>query len=128
MQAAPFTWQGSEPTRPSSTGDILFLASFPFLVGVQKSVQLFNPFAKGNSMRGIAAFFVGVVLVLLKWGLVGMLLQAAGLVDMFGTFFWRIVDFLRGMPYVSTVLNFPGIKQVVDLLANASAKPLESKV
>ena len=65
-------------------GDILFLASFPFLVGVQSTINLFNPLKTGNNWRGIAAFALGVVLVLFKWAVLGMLLQVFGMVEMFG--------------------------------------------
>ena len=65
-------------------GDVLFLASFPFLVGVQSTANLFNPFKAGNNWRGIVAFVIGVLLVLFKWAVVGMLLQVFGMVEMFG--------------------------------------------
>jgi hypothetical protein len=143
-------------------GDILFLASFPFLVGVQSSLNLFNPFKVGNSWRGIAAFALGIVLVLCRWATVGMILQAFGLIEMFGryvltpnnsiffvelraevlcswlarkrhsrnhvySFFWRIIEFLRSMPYIGPMLNAPGVRQIVDFLSGLSSRERRSK-
>lgn len=65
-------------------GDVLFLASFPFLLGLHATADFFNPFKPGANWRGIVAFALGIILVLCSWAMVGMLLQVAGMVEMFG--------------------------------------------
>lgn len=50
-----------------SIGNILFLASFPLLVGMSQAIYLFNPMARPERWRGIVAFWLGVILVRARW-------------------------------------------------------------
>lgn len=50
-----------------SIGNILFLASFPLLVGMSQAIYLFNPLARPERWRGIVAFWLGVILVRAAW-------------------------------------------------------------
>lgn len=44
------------------------------------------------------------------------------------SFFWRIVEFLRAMPYIGPVLNLPGVRHVLDFLSGMSAQAKATKV
>jgi len=57
-------------------GNVAFLASFPFLIGVQKSLNLFNPMARGAKWKGIVAFVGGIFLVLVGWPFTGICVEA----------------------------------------------------
>lgn len=103
-------------------GNILFLAGFPFMVGFARAMQFFNPLRPKARVRGIACFFVGVSLVLCRWGLLGMLVELAGMVEMFGTFLPMVVTFLRGVPYLGNVLSLPIVDTVVDKLSGAQRR------
>lgn len=98
-------------------GNILFLASFPFLIGLKPTLSFFNPLQRRQKLRGILLFFSGIVLVLTGWAKIGILLEVVGMVEMFGTFVPHVVTFLRQFPYVGHVLNLPIVATVIDRLS-----------
>ncbi|CAM9801366.1 unnamed protein product [Chrysoparadoxa australica] len=53
-------------------GDLLFLAGITMTIGVRRAVVFFF---KRKQLRGNIFFFGGIVLVLMKWAVVGMVLQ-----------------------------------------------------
>lgn len=56
-------------------GNLMFLGSFPLLIGVKKTLNLFNPFVNGSKWRGIAAFLGGVFLVIIGWPFFGIIVE-----------------------------------------------------
>ncbi|KAJ2365269.1 Golgi Transport [Coemansia sp. RSA 2611] len=92
-------------------GDILFLAGMSMIIGVQKTVFFFT---RRDKLRGSVAFFAGFVLVLIKWPIVGILVEAFGFLNLFGDFFPVAINFLRSLPLVGRLLSLPGIRQAVD--------------
>jgi hypothetical protein len=103
-------------------GNILFLAGFPFIIGFSRSLQFFNPMRPRARVRGIVCFFLGVSLVLLRWGLIGMLVELVGMVEMFGTFLPMVIATLRSVPYLGTVLSLPIVDSVVDRISGAQSR------
>lgn len=97
-------------------GNILFLGGLTLIIGVQKTIQFF---ARKQKLRGTVCFFFGVLLVLLKWAVIGMLVEGFGFVNLFGDFFPVIVSTLRRLPVVGTLLNLPGISNAVDRLSGS---------
>ena len=66
-------------------GNVLFLVGLALLVGVAKFLEFFNPLRKKGKPRGVACFVLGVLLVLWRWPVVGMLLELFGLFEMFAS-------------------------------------------
>ncbi len=66
-------------------GNVLFLVGLALLVGVAKFLEFFNPMRKKGKPRGVACFVLGVLLVLWRWPVVGMLLEIFGLFEMFAS-------------------------------------------
>lgn len=97
-------------------GDVLFLGGFPFLIGVKRSLTLFNPFARRARWKGILAFFLGFFLVVTGWPVIGFGLQAFGVLNMFGGFLGTIVGQLRHMPVIGAVFNNAAVNGVVNKL------------
>ena len=62
------------------------------------------------SQIGIISFFGGVVLVMLRWGMIGMICQLYGLVYLFGQFFPIISQSLQGTPIIGDILKIPTIE------------------
>ncbi|XP_050500261.1 vesicle transport protein GOT1B [Diabrotica virgifera virgifera] len=92
-------------------GNILFISGLVAIIGRQRTFLFF--FQRHKAKRSIA-FFGGIILVLLKWPLVGMLLELYGFFLLFSDFFPIAINFLRRIPILGTVLNFPGISMLVD--------------
>ncbi|KAJ2587755.1 Golgi Transport [Coemansia sp. RSA 1797] len=92
-------------------GNILFLAGMSMIIGVQKTVYFFT---RRDKLRGSVAFFAGFVLVLVKWPIVGILVEAFGFLNLFGDFFPVAIDFLRNLPFIGRVFSLPGIRHIVD--------------
>ncbi|PIA17474.1 Got1-domain-containing protein [Coemansia reversa NRRL 1564] len=92
-------------------GNILFLAGMSMIIGVQKTVFFFT---RRDKLRGSIAFFAGFVLVLVKWPIVGILIEAFGFLNLFGDFFPVAINFLRSLPIIGRVFSLPGVRQLVD--------------
>ena len=98
-------------------GNILFLASFPFLIGLKLTLNFFNPVARRDKLRGILLFFSGIALVLFGWPKIGIVIEIVGMVEMFGTFVPHVVTFLRQFPYIGHFLSLPVVAAVIDRLS-----------
>ncbi|KAJ2845540.1 Golgi Transport [Coemansia erecta] len=92
-------------------GNILFLAGMSMIIGPQKT---FFFFTRRDKLRGSIAFFIGFLLVLVKWSILGIIVEAFGFLNLFGDFFPVAINFLRSLPIVGRFLNLPVIRQVVD--------------
>lgn len=68
-------------------------------------------------MRGTICLLLGVVLVLMRWGVVGIVLEGFGFLNLFGNFLPVALNILRQIPYVSAVLDLPGIAHAADFIA-----------
>jgi hypothetical protein len=62
-------------------------------------------------------FAIGVVLVVLRYGILGILLEGFGFLNLFGNFLPTIVTVARQIPYLQTFLDFPFVSPVVDFIA-----------
>lgn len=89
-------------------GNILFLIGLTIIIGPQKTLLFF---ARKQKAKGTGAFFLGLVLILMKWTFFGFLIEAYGIVVLFGDFLGTIAGFARGLPVVG-----PYIGIVVDRL------------
>jgi hypothetical protein len=104
-------------------GNVLFLVGLALLVGVPKFLEFFNPMRKKGKPRGVACFVLGVLLVLWRWSVVGMLLELFGLFEMFGTFLPIVFDTLGTVPVVGPFLKLPPVARVVDFISGRRPRP-----
>ncbi|KAJ0403924.1 hypothetical protein P43SY_009417 [Pythium insidiosum] len=100
-------------------GDVLFLSGLALTIGLSRTIRFFT---RKERWRGIVCFLGGIVLVLLRYPMIGMFIQAFGFLNLFGSFFPVAVAFLRQTPVVGTILSLPVISDVVDRLAGASKR------
>jgi hypothetical protein len=98
-------------------GNVMFLMGLYFSIGFSRTLALF---ARRDRIRGTVCFFLGIVLVLLRWGLVGMLLEGFGFVNLFGNFLPTVLSFARQIPYLSVLLDLPVVADVLDMVAGKS--------
>ncbi|EMC92897.1 hypothetical protein BAUCODRAFT_57012, partial [Baudoinia panamericana UAMH 10762] len=82
-------------------GNILFLVGITLLLGPQRT---FAFFARRQKWRGSAAFWAGILLILLGWTLVGFVIEAYGIFVLFGEFFKTIAGFAYNIPVVGPYL------------------------
>lgn len=89
-------------------GDILFLTGLTLTIGVSRTIRFFS---RPDRMRGIASFFGGVVLVLFRWPILGMMCQFYGLIYLFGQFFPIAAQSMRDVPVVGEIFKVPAVEQ-----------------
>lgn len=66
-------------------------------------------FSRKDRLRGIISFFGGVLLVMIRWPMIGMMCQLYGLVYLFGQFFPIAAQSMRDTPVIGDVLRMPAI-------------------
>lgn len=81
---------------------ILFLIGLTIIIGPSKTVLFF---ARKQKAKGTAAFFAGLVLILLRWPLVGFCVELYGILILFGDFFGTIAAFARNVPVVGPYIG-----------------------
>lgn len=98
-------------------GNLLFLTGVCFSIGFQRTINLFT---RKDRIRGTVCFFLGILLVLMRWGMIGMIIEGFGFLNLFGNFLPIALSVSRQLPVLSSILNAPGISQGVDYLAGKS--------
>ncbi len=85
---------------------ILFLLGLTLIIGLQKTAVFF---ARRQKLKGTAAFAGGITLILLRWPLIGFLVELYGIFVLFGDFFATVASFAGNIPvvgpYIELVLN-----------------------
>ncbi|NXL89871.1 GOT1A protein, partial [Alectura lathami] len=84
-------------------GNLLFLSGLVFIIGFRRT---FTFFFQKQKMKGSSFFLGGVVIVLMRWPLLGMLLEAYGFVTLFRSFFPVVFGFL------GSLVNIPILSKV----------------
>jgi len=78
-------------------GNILFLLGLTLIIGPAKTALFF---ARRQKLKGTAAFASGVLLILLRWPLIGFLVELYGIFILFGDFLGTIGGFARNIPVI----------------------------
>ncbi|XP_061584748.1 vesicle transport protein GOT1A [Cololabis saira] len=72
-------------------GNILFLAGLTFIIGFRRTAHFFF---QRHKFRGSLFFFGGVLLVLFRWPVIGMVVESYGFVLLFRSFLPMAAGFL----------------------------------
>ena len=83
-------------------GNILFLIGLTIIIGPQKTLLFF---ARRQKLKGTAAFAGGITLILLRWPLVGFVVELYGIFILFGDFLGTIAGFSRNMPVIGPYIG-----------------------
>ncbi|KAH8587562.1 Got1 family protein [Bisporella sp. PMI_857] len=78
-------------------GNILFLIGLTIIIGPAKTLAFF---ARRQKLKGTAAFFFGLLLILMRWALIGFMVELYGIFILFGDFLGTIAGFARNIPVV----------------------------
>ena len=84
------------------SSQILFIFGLTLIIGLQKTAIFF---ARRQKWKGTAAFTAGIILILLRWPLVGFLIELYGIFVLFGDFFATIGSFAGNIPIVGPYLQ-----------------------
>ncbi|BEJ17506.1 hypothetical protein CspHIS471_0609070 [Cutaneotrichosporon sp. HIS471] len=95
-------------------GNILFLTGLPLIIGPTRTFYFFS---RKEKWRGTICFFLGIVLVFIKWPVIGISIELIGFIGLFGSFFPVVLQALRQMPVIGTFLSLPYVRGAADRLA-----------
>lgn len=84
------------------TYQILFVLGLALIIGLPKTVLFFT---RRSKLKGTAAFTAGVVLILLRWPLIGFLVELYGIFILFGDFFATMGSFAGNIPVIGPYLQ-----------------------
>ncbi|XP_043932011.1 vesicle transport protein GOT1A isoform X2 [Protopterus annectens] len=83
-------------------GNILFLAGLAIIIGLRRT---FTFFFQRPKLKGTSFFLGGILVVLFRWPVIGMILETYGFVTLFKSFFPTVFGFL------GTISNIPGLSK-----------------
>lgn len=88
----------SGPRRtPPDISQILFLIGLTIIIGPQKTLAFF---ARKQKLKGTAAFFLGLFLIIMRWAFIGFFVELYGIIILFGDFLGTIAGFARNIPVI----------------------------
>mmetsp|Transcript_17075 Transcript_17075/g.39249 ORF Transcript_17075/g.39249 Transcript_17075/m.39249 type:complete len:140 (+) Transcript_17075:169-588(+) len=93
-------------------GDVLFLIGLTLTIGPSRTFRFFS---RRDRIRGIISFFGGITLVMMRWGMIGMIFQLYGLIYLFGQFFPIISQSMQDTPVIGDILK---LQIVEDFFSN----------
>ncbi|XP_078402517.1 vesicle transport protein GOT1B-like isoform X2 [Cetorhinus maximus] len=91
-------------------GNILFVSGLPFITGLQNT---FRFFFQRQKMKGSSFFLAGILLVLLRWPVIGMLCESYGFFLLFKSSLPLVAEFLSKIPVLGLIFTFPGLSMVL---------------
>uniref|UniRef100_A0A8J9TJ83 Uncharacterized protein n=1 Tax=Phaeodactylum tricornutum TaxID=2850 RepID=A0A8J9TJ83_PHATR len=97
-------------------GDILFLTGLTLTIGFSRTLRFFS---RPDRMRGIISFFGGILLVMFRWPIFGMILQFYGLIYLFGQFFPIAAQSMKDTPVVGEVFRIPAVERFLESFGGA---------
>ena len=88
-----------------------------FFKGVSQTIKLFS---RKYFLKGIIAFFGGIIFVVCRWGLFGMTLQIFGMIHLFGQFLPIVSQSLQSVPVIGTVFQKLAISRFLNSFGGSS--------
>jgi hypothetical protein len=86
-------------------------------IGFSRTLRFFS---RPDRMRGIISFFGGVVLVMFRWPIVGMICQFYGLIYLFGQFFPIAAQSMRDTPVIGEFFKLPAVERFFESFGGGS--------
>ncbi|XP_026807899.1 vesicle transport protein GOT1B [Rhopalosiphum maidis] len=103
-------------------GNILFIVGLSCVIGVQRTLKFFF---QRQKIKASLSFFGGISVVLFGWPIVGMLFEIYGFILLFSGFFPVVINFMRRVPLLGTLLNLPGITGLLDRVAGDTRRTMD---
>ncbi|CAF2312445.1 unnamed protein product [Rotaria sp. Silwood2] len=105
-------------------GNIFLIVGVILLLGISRARTFF---VQPDRLTGSACFFAGIALLLLRWPIVGVILEIIGFYKLFGGFFPVIISVLRSIPGFGFVLSLPYISTLINKLEGTDNKKSTTK-
>lgn len=87
-----------------TVGNLLFVAGVALTMGPQRCK---NFFLDKRRRRPSICFFIGIVLVMVRWCFLGLLIQGFGGLNLFGNFVPMVIRVLESMPIIGPIMLHP---------------------
>lgn len=112
---------------PAAAGhffSLLFLTQTLFASSLSRSgpSRTLRFFSRQDRLRGIISFFGGVVLVMLRWPIIGMICQLYGLVYLFGQFFPIAAQSMQDFPVIGDILRMPAVANFFESFGGGNSR------
>ncbi|GJQ14608.1 hypothetical protein GpartN1_g6399.t1 [Galdieria partita] len=100
-----------------SLGNLLLVTGIILVIGYKRSFQFFFY----RRRRAAFFFFVGLCLILLRWPIIGFLVEGFGMINLFGDFIPMLLLVARQTPWIGKVFYLPGMKQLMDRMGYSTS-------
>jgi ABC-type Co2+ transport system permease subunit len=97
-------------------GDVLFLMGLTMTIGFSRTLRFFS---RRDRLKGIISFFGGIFLVMIRWPVIGMILQIYGIVYLFGQFFPIAAQSMKDVPVLGTILSLSVVDRFISSLSGS---------
>jgi hypothetical protein len=84
--------------------NLLLLCGITLLMGARRT---FSFFTRKEKYQGTAFFVSGITAILLRWTIIGFILELYGIFRLFADFFGVIVGFVGAIPVIGPYLEPP---------------------
>jgi hypothetical protein len=101
-------------------GDILFLLGLTLTIGPSRTLRFFG---RPDRLRGIVTFFGGIILVFLRWPILGMVCQVYGIIYLFGQFFPIAANAMRNVPVLGGLLRNEKVENFIEGFGRGGGLP-----
>eukprot|EP00042_Codosiga_hollandica_P039234 m.326568 g.326568 ORF g.326568 m.326568 type:complete len:139 (+) comp55576_c1_seq1:3228-3644(+) len=95
-------------------GNIMFLVGITLMIGFQNTISFFF---KREKIKGTSLFFLGVVVVLLRWAMFGIIIESIGSYYLFSGFVPTAVATMRHMPIIGNLFAIPAVNKLAESVA-----------
>ncbi|KAK3102704.1 hypothetical protein FSP39_013311 [Pinctada imbricata] len=99
-------------------GNILFISGLAFVIGLERT---FRFFFQRHKVKATGFFVGGMLIVLIGFPVIGMCVEIYGFFLLFSGFFPVVINFLRRVPVIGSILMLPGIRSVADKLGESNS-------
>uniref|UniRef100_G0U407 Got1 homologue, predicted n=1 Tax=Trypanosoma vivax (strain Y486) TaxID=1055687 RepID=G0U407_TRYVY len=91
-------------------GNVLFVAGVALVMGPSRFKTFFL-----SRRRASGCFFVGILLILWRHSILGLLIQGFGALNLFGNFFPMAARVLESVPLLGTIILWPPFQKLLEV-------------
>ena len=104
-----------------AVGSLALVCGIVVILGAKRAVMFFS--TKGK-WKGSVFFFLGFVIIIIGWPMIGFLVEMYGAFVLFANFITSVISYLKMVSAASEVLVLPGISHLVAYFENRAPSGL----